>query len=158
MNAPIGRVGHIEYPIDFDDAWVFYAAPIRFIDRFEHWLAQALTYHAYPRLIKIDYIESFLVAARLAVAQGAYLRAATLFGLADGIRSPVHYELVGPARQLAEAALARVRTALDPALFDEAFTAGQQLSLEEAFATILAPDSVRADPPPFAGTGIYATS
>ena len=128
------------------------------LDEAEHWLAQALTYHAHPRLIKIDYIESFLVAARLAAAQGAYLRAATLFGLADGIRSPVHYELVGPARQLAEAALARVRTALDPALFDEAFTAGQQLSLEEAFATILAPGSVRADPPPFAGTGIYATS
>jgi predicted ATPase/transcriptional regulator with XRE-family HTH domain len=114
------------------------------LDEAEHWLAQALAYHAHPRLIKIDYIESLLVAARLATAQGAYLRAATLFGLAERIRSQTHYELAGPARLLTDAALTRVRAALDPALFDEAFTAGEQLSLEEAFATILAPSSATA--------------
>ncbi len=65
------------------------------LDEAEHWLAQALAYHASPRLIKIDYIESFLVAARLATAQGVYLRAATLFGLAERIRSETHYELAG---------------------------------------------------------------
>jgi hypothetical protein len=32
-----------------------------------------------------------------------------------------------------------VQTALDPALFAEAFAAGQQMSLVEAFSTILAP-------------------
>ena len=105
----------------------------------EQWLAQSLAYHADPRLIRIDQIERLLVAARLATAQGAYLRAATLFGLADEIRSHIQYELAGPARLLADAALATVRAALDPALFAEAFTAGQQLSLEEAFAAILAP-------------------
>ena len=124
------------------------------LDEAEHWLAQALTYHAYPRLIKMDHIESFLVAARLAAAQGAYLRAATLFGLANGICSRIPYELAGPARQLAEAALTRVRAALDPASFADAFTAGEQLSLEEAFATILAPSSATAAlfslPQPFA--------
>jgi hypothetical protein len=40
-----------------------------------------------------------------------------------------------------------VRAALDPARFAEAFTAGQQLSLEEAFATILASSSVASAPP-----------
>ena len=33
--------------------------------------------------ISIDQVERLLVAARLATAQAAYLRAATLFGLAD---------------------------------------------------------------------------
>jgi hypothetical protein len=108
----------------------------------EHWLAQALAYHAHLRLIKIDYIESLLVAARLATAQEAYLRAATLFGLADEMCSRIHYVLAGPARQLADAALETVRAALDPATFDEAFTAGQQLSPEEAFAMISSSSSV----------------
>jgi predicted ATPase/transcriptional regulator with XRE-family HTH domain len=113
------------------------------LDEAERWLAQAFAYHTYPRLVKIDYIESFLVAARLAAAQGAYLRAATFFGLAESIRSQTHYELAGIARQLADAALTRVRTALDPTSFAEAFTAGQQLSLEDAFASIFAPSSAR---------------
>jgi hypothetical protein len=55
--------------------------------------------------------------------------------------SRIHYELAGPARVLADAALATVRAALGPATFAETFTAGQQLSLEEAFATILSPSS-----------------
>jgi hypothetical protein len=122
----------------------------------EHWLAQSLAVRVNRRLIKMDKIERIMVAARLATAQGVYLHAATLFGSADGICSRIPYELAGPARQLAEAALAKVRSALDPALFAGAFTAGEQLSLEEAFATILAPGSVHADPPPFAGTEIYA--
>ena len=45
-------------------------------------------------------------------------------------------------RTLADAALATVREALDPAVFAEAFAAGQQLSLDEAFATLLAPDAL----------------
>ena len=57
------------------------------LDEAEHWLAQSLTYHADPREIRMDQIERLLVAARLATAQGAYLRAATLFGLAERIRS-----------------------------------------------------------------------
>ena len=47
-------------------------------------------------------------------------------------------------RLLADAALTTVRAALDPALFAEAFTAGQQLSLEEAFAAISVSSSARA--------------
>ncbi|MDQ3248810.1 MAG: hypothetical protein M3Q45_06325 [Chloroflexota bacterium] len=39
---------------------------------------------------------------------------------------------------LTDAALATVRESLEPAVFAEAFTAGQQMSLAKAFATILA--------------------
>ena len=42
-------------------------------------------------------------------------------------------------RDLADAALATVQAALEPAAFAEAFAAGQQMALAEAFATILAP-------------------
>ncbi len=112
----------------------------------ERWLAQSLAYRANLRLIRMDRIESLLVAARLATAQGAYPRAAALFGLADEMCSRIHYELAGPARQLADDALAKVRAALGLALFDEAFAAGQQLSLEAAFAMISASSSVTGAP------------
>jgi predicted ATPase/transcriptional regulator with XRE-family HTH domain len=105
----------------------------------EKWLAQSLAYRTTRPLIVMDKIERLMVAARLATAQGAYPRAATLFGSADESRTRIHYELAGLARQLADAALARVRAALDPALFVEAFAAGRQLSLDEALATILTP-------------------
>jgi hypothetical protein len=83
-----------------------------------------------------------MVAARLAAAQGAYLRGARLFGFADEMCAGMHFELAGPARQLADAALAKVRAALDPVVFAEGFAAGQQLSLDEALDTILAPGSI----------------
>ena len=76
----------------------------------------------------------------------AYLRAATFFGSAEKIRSEMHYELAGPARQRAEVALAVVRAALDPALCAEALAAGQQLSLEDSFAMILTPGSTTGVP------------
>lgn len=42
-------------------------------------------------------------------------------------------------RALADAARATVQAALTTATFAEAFVAGQQMSLAEAFATLLAP-------------------
>jgi hypothetical protein len=56
----------------------------------------------------------------------------------------IHYAIAGPMRALADAALVTVSTALAPAVFAQAFAAGQQLSLDEAFATILAPSHVLA--------------
>jgi len=107
----------------------------------EQWLAQSLGYHAEPRSITISELERLWVAARLATAQQQYLRAARLFGLADQAHNHLHYAIAGPMRALADAALATVGgplgAALEPALFAEAFAAGQQLSLAEAFATIL---------------------
>ena len=86
--------------------------------------------------------ERLFVAARLATAQQQYLRAATLFGLANQMHSQIHYAVGGPMCALADAALAMVCSALDPAVFAETFAAGQQMSLVEAFATILAPGHV----------------
>jgi hypothetical protein len=111
------------------------------LDAAEQWLAQSLAYRTSRRLIKMDYFDRLMVGARLAAARGAHLRAATFFGLADEMRSRMHYELAGPARQLADAALEKVCAALDPAVFAEAFAAGQRLSFEEASAMILAPSS-----------------
>jgi len=48
--------------------------------------------------------------------------------------------LAEPVHSLAESALATVREVLGAELFGEAFTVGQQISLDEAFATILTPD------------------
>ena len=87
-------------------------------------------------------VARLFVAARLATAQQQYRRAATLFGLAEQVHSQIHYAIAGPMRALADAALATVRDALEPAVFAEAFAMGQQMSLEEAFATILAPTPI----------------
>ena len=87
-------------------------------------------------------VERLFVAARLATAQQQYLRAATLLGLADQVHGQVHDAIGGPMRSLADAALATVRAALEPAVFAEAFAAGRQMSLEGAFTTILAPGHV----------------
>jgi predicted ATPase/DNA-binding XRE family transcriptional regulator len=108
------------------------------VEQAAHWLAQSLTYQAAPPRITVIELQRLFVAARLATAQQQYQRAATLFGLADQMHSRIHYAIAGPMRSLADVALAMVRAALDPAVFAEAFAAGQQLSFEEAFAAILA--------------------
>lgn len=59
------------------------------------------------------------------------------FELAEQAHSQIHYAIGGPIRALANVELAMVRAALDAAVFAEAFATGQQLSLEEAFTTIL---------------------
>jgi predicted ATPase/DNA-binding SARP family transcriptional activator len=105
----------------------------------EQWLAQSLTYHTHPRRITILHVERLFVAARLATAQEEYRRAATLFGMAEQMHSHIRYAYGGPVRDLVDKALATVREALGVEAFDEAFTAGQHLSLSEAYGTILAP-------------------
>jgi hypothetical protein len=113
------------------------------VDESEQWLTQSLAYDANPHQITIYEVGRLFVFARLATAQQKYQRAATLFGLADQAHNQVHYAIVGPIRALADGALATVREALDPADFAEAFTAGQLLSLEKAFATILTQSKLR---------------
>ena len=82
--------------------------------------------------------------ARLAAAQENYQCAATLFRLAQGVTRHIRYEMVGPVRSLVDAALGTVRTTLDPKVFAEAFATGLQLSLGEAFATVLHPTAIAA--------------
>jgi hypothetical protein len=82
-------------------------------------------------------VEFLFVAARLATAQHAYTHGAILFGLAEQIRVQIHCALDPPVRPLIAAALETVRAALGAEVFTEAYTTGQQLSLDEAYATIL---------------------
>jgi len=107
-----------------------------------HWLTQSLTYRADPHSITIFQVTRLFIAARLATAQQQYPRAATLFGLADQMHSQIHHVIGGPMRALADAALATVRAVLEPVAFAEAFAAGQQMSLEQAFASILVPSLI----------------
>jgi hypothetical protein len=107
----------------------------RSVEQAEHLLAQSLNHLADPHQITIFQVTRLFVAARVVTAQQQYLRAATLFGLADQMHAHVHYVIAGPMRALADAALATVRAALDPAVFAEAFAAGQRLSLDESFAS-----------------------
>lgn len=109
------------------------------VDAAAHWLAQSLTYRAEPRAITIYEVERCWLAARLATAQQQYQRAAVLFGLAEQMHRQVHHAVGGPMRALADAALATAQAALGPIVFAEAFATGQQMTLAQAFATILAP-------------------
>jgi predicted ATPase/transcriptional regulator with XRE-family HTH domain len=114
------------------------------IDEAAQWLAQSLTQEAEPGIVIIYEVVRLYMAARVATAQQQYQRAATLFGLAEQANSQIHHAYTGPLRAQADAALATVRAALDPEVFAEAFAAGQQLSLGEAFATILHPTAIAA--------------
>jgi len=107
------------------------------LDEARHWLAHSLAHHAHPRWLRPETVDCLWVAARLATAQQHYRRAAILFGLAEQIRSHIRYALTGSIRRPVDAALATVCAALDPTRFAEAFTTGQQLSLDEAFTTLL---------------------
>ncbi len=107
-------------------------------DQAAHWLGQSLAHYPDARSITIYQVERVLVAVRLAAAQQQYHRAATLFGLAEQLRSSLEYELIAPVRTQVDAALAAVRRALADDVYAEAYTKGQRLSLDAAFATILA--------------------
>jgi tetratricopeptide (TPR) repeat protein len=114
------------------------------LDQAGHWLAQSLAHHADPRWNTIDQVERLFLAARLVTAQSEYLRAATLFGLADQVSTRINYVPAEPVYSLIEVASANVRAALAADSFAEAFAAGQQISLDEAFATILNPTTLAA--------------
>jgi ATP/maltotriose-dependent transcriptional regulator MalT len=109
------------------------------IEQAARWLAQSLSHQTEGKRTKLTETERLFVAARLAAAQQQYERAATLFGLADVAHSHVHNAIGGPRRTLAEEALATVRAALDPAVFDKAYADGQQMSLEQAYSSVLYP-------------------
>jgi hypothetical protein len=115
------------------------------IEQAAHWLAQSLDHLADPHRITMFQITRLFVAARVATAQQLYLRAAPLFGVADQMHSHIQYAIGGPMRDLADAALAMARAALDPLVFVEAFAMGQQMSLEEAFAEGLGASPIPSD-------------
>ena len=112
------------------------------LDKATHWLTHAWRYHVNPRWIKSDLVDCLWVAARLATARQAYVRAATLFGLAEQVSRRIRYPLVEPVQSLVNAALATVQAALEPAAFAEAFAVGQQMALPEAYTTLLTSDPI----------------
>ncbi len=109
------------------------------LDEAAQWLTQSVGYHADLGSITTTELQRLWVAARLATAQQQYPCAAMLFGLADQAHSQIHYAIGGPMRALADAALATVQATLEPAFFAAVFAAGQGMTLEEAFVTLLAP-------------------
>jgi hypothetical protein len=111
------------------------------LEQAAEWLGQSLAYHPSPQRITMLELQRLFIAGRLATAQGHYQCAATLFGLADAADHQFHHVYTGSMLPL-DATLAAVREALDPVVFAEAFTAGQQMSLEEAFAIILSSSHV----------------
>jgi predicted ATPase/DNA-binding SARP family transcriptional activator len=108
------------------------------LDQAAHWLAQSLPHPVGELDVTIYEIDRLFIAARLATAQQYYLRAATLFGLAEATRRHTRYELIEPVRSSVNAALTTLHESLDQVVFAASFTMGQQLSLDEAYATILA--------------------
>lgn len=66
-------------------------------------------------------------------------RVATLFGLAEQMHSRIHYTIDKPMRAMAKTVLATVQATPEPTAFVDAFATRQRMSLDEAFATILAP-------------------
>ncbi len=103
------------------------------------WRAYRVAYDADPHRIENYLVRRLFIAACLAADQQRFLRAATIFGLADQAQSRIHNVIGGPLRAKADAALAAVRAALNPADFVEAYAAGQQLSFAEAYANLLTP-------------------
>lgn len=112
------------------------------VEQAAHWLAQSLEHQMTPARFTIFQVGRLLLAARLATAQQQYQRAATLFGFADQVHSHIHYVIGGPMRALANEARATVQSILEPAVFAEAFAAGQQMELAEALPSLLALSSI----------------
>ncbi len=104
----------------------------------EQWLAQGLRDQVEPRWLGSAVVNCLHVAARLAVLREAYEWAATLFGLAEETSRRMYYTLVEPVRAQNRAALVRAQASLDLARFGAAFAAGQQMTVEDAFATLRA--------------------
>lgn len=108
------------------------------IEEAEQWLGLCVAYQVEPHRIGIALLNCFFVAARLAVARQHFQRAAVLCGVAEEMRAKTHCTLVAPVRAQVDAALATVQAALDPVTFADAFAAGREMELEEAYRMILA--------------------
>lgn len=100
-------------------------------------LTESLNHQASLRWFTIEFADFLFVAARLAAQQESYLLAATRLGLAEQIAKRIGYADRTPMRPQIDACAAAICAALEPAIFAEAFAAGQQMTLDEAFATIL---------------------
>ncbi len=107
-------------------------------------LTQSINHQTSLRWLTIEFADFLFVAARLAAQQESYLLAATRLGLAEQIAKRIGYAGKTPMRSAIDTCAAAIRIALEPAAFAEAFAAGQQMALTEAWATILVGSPVTA--------------
>lgn len=113
------------------------------IEQAAQWLAQSLAYESPSARITVDELQRLFVGVRLATRQGQYQRAAIFLGAAEAAHRQIQYAYAGPMLPLVNATRITLHEALGLAVFDEAFAAGQQLPLDEAYATLLAPTHIR---------------
>jgi tetratricopeptide (TPR) repeat protein len=78
--------------------------------------------------------------AMLALDEGVPERAARLFGAAEDLRAQAHASLTAFERAEYEAALARLRAALEPEALERAWAEGRALTLDQAIALALSDD------------------
>lgn len=97
---------------------------------------------------KAGILLSFIGLAGVAAARGQAQRAARLLGAAEAQRSAIGFILPAPDRIDADRILASVRSVLGPAAFDNAWTAGRAMLLEEAAAFALAAGATVPAAPP----------
>lgn len=107
-------------------------------------LTQSINHQAGLRWFTIEFADFLFVAARLAAQQERYLLAATRLGLAEQIAKRIGYADRTPMRPQIDACAAAICAALEPVIFAEAFAASQQMTLDEAFATILVASPITA--------------
>ncbi len=100
-------------------------------------LTQSINHQTSLRWSTIEFADFLFVAARLAAQQRDYVLSATRLGLAEQIAKRIGYAGKTPMRPQIDACAAVLSGALEPTTFAEAFAAGQQMTLTEAFATIL---------------------
>lgn len=105
-------------------------------------ISQCMVYQVRLRWLSTEFVDCVWVAACLATAQQAYELAAMRFGLAEQIRNRTGYVHASPVQSQVEAALVIVRGKLGDTSFANAFAAGRQLPITEAFGTILGVDSI----------------
>ncbi|MEZ4733887.1 MAG: hypothetical protein R3E79_42895 [Caldilineaceae bacterium] len=105
-------------------------------------LTQSINYQTSLRWFTIEFADFLFVATRLAAQQAHYLLAATRLGLAEQIAKRIGYADKTPMRQAIDTCATAIRTALEPAVFAEAFATGQGMRLAAAFTILLAPTSV----------------
>ena len=109
------------------------------LDGAAHQLAQSMAGQEAPHHITLDGMQQLFVAACLAGARGEYRRAAALCGAAATAHQQIRNVYGGPLPELVSTTLAAARAALDAADFTAAYSAGEQMSLAEAYAALLLP-------------------
>ena len=91
-----------------------------------------------PDALPVDLIGLCARASLVAAAQGYYERAAMLYSLADSFRSQSGQTIIPPLQAKLDEAMTIIRAHLAESTFENSWETGQQMSLSQAFAFLLA--------------------